>query len=92
MNIPPGTYVFRVKGTNNDGIWSDETADITIQIKPPFWLSNIMICLYITFVIGSILYFIRRYHRFIERKNQEKIFKYQTAKEKENQFLHEHRT
>lgn len=83
MNIPPGTYVFRVKGTNNDGIWSDETADITIQIKPPFWLSNIMICLYITFVIGSILYFIRRYHRFIERKNQEKIFKYQTAKEKE---------
>ena len=76
MNIPPGTYVFRVKGTNNDGVWSDETADITVKIKPPFWLSNLMIGLYIVLAIGIILYFIRRYHRFTERKNQEKIFKY----------------
>lgn len=83
MNIPAGTYTFRVKGTNNDGIWSDEVASIVIKINPPFWISNIMICLYIILAIGFILYFIRRYHRFIERKNQEKLFKYKTAKEKE---------
>lgn len=82
-NIPPGTYVFRVKGTNNDGVWSDKTADITVKIKPSFWLSGFMFGLYIVLAFGVILYFIWRYHRLIERKNQKKIFKYQMAKEKE---------
>jgi ligand-binding sensor domain-containing protein/signal transduction histidine kinase len=36
-NLDPGEYVFRVKGSNSDGIWNEEGASITIMILPPFW-------------------------------------------------------
>lgn len=36
-NIPPGRYTFRVKASNNDGIWNDEGASIGLTIVPPFW-------------------------------------------------------
>lgn len=36
-NIPPGDYVFRVRGSNNDGIWNDEGASIRVRVLPPFW-------------------------------------------------------
>ena len=35
--LPPGKYVFRVKGSNNDGVWNEEGASIRIIITPPFW-------------------------------------------------------
>lgn len=37
-NLPPGNYLFAVKGANNDGIWS-LPASINIHILPPFWLT-----------------------------------------------------
>ena len=36
-NLEPGKYVFRVRGSNNDGIWNNEGTSITIFITPPFW-------------------------------------------------------
>ncbi len=36
-NVPPGTYVFRVKGSNNDGTWNETGTSIEIVITPPFW-------------------------------------------------------
>lgn len=36
-NVDPGTYIFRVKASNNDGIWNQYPASITIIITPPFW-------------------------------------------------------
>lgn len=36
-NIPPGRYVLRVKGSNNDGVWNEEGTAVTIIIKPPWW-------------------------------------------------------
>jgi len=38
-NLPPGGYVFRVKGSNNDAIWSDEGAALRIQVLPFWWQS-----------------------------------------------------
>jgi methyl-accepting chemotaxis protein/ligand-binding sensor domain-containing protein len=38
-NLPAGTYTFRVKGTNNDGVWNQEGASIEIKVVPPFWAS-----------------------------------------------------
>ena len=35
--LPPGNYVFRVKASNNDGVWNDEGVAIAITITPPFW-------------------------------------------------------
>ena len=36
-NLNPGEYTFRVKGSNNDGIWNEEGTSIRITIIPPFW-------------------------------------------------------
>lgn len=35
--VPPGRYVFRVKGSNSDGLWNEEGAALRIVIDPPFW-------------------------------------------------------
>jgi len=36
-NLDGGTYVFRVKGSNNDGIWNEEGTSILVTVTPPFW-------------------------------------------------------
>ncbi len=35
--IPPGKYTFRVKGSNNDGVWNETGASVKIIITPPYW-------------------------------------------------------
>ena len=36
-NIDPGEYIFRVIGSNNDGVWNEEGAYIKLIIAPPYW-------------------------------------------------------
>lgn len=36
-NLDGGTYTFHVKAANNDGVWNEEGAKVTIVVKPPFW-------------------------------------------------------
>lgn len=36
-NLPGGTYVLRIKGANNDGVWNEAGTALTIQVIPPFW-------------------------------------------------------
>ena len=36
-NLNHGEYVFRVRGSNNDGLWNKEGASLKINITPPFW-------------------------------------------------------
>nr|WP_294944573.1 hybrid sensor histidine kinase/response regulator [uncultured Mucilaginibacter sp.] len=36
-NLDPGTYIFRVKASNNDGVWNEKGTALTITIKPPYW-------------------------------------------------------
>lgn len=38
-NLPAGSYTFRVKATNNDGVWSDNEATLQVVVHPPFWWS-----------------------------------------------------
>jgi len=36
-NLDGGTYTFRVKGANNDGVWNEEGAMVLLIVHPPFW-------------------------------------------------------
>ncbi len=36
-NLDPGKYIFKVKGSNNDGTWNEKGASIKLIILPPFW-------------------------------------------------------
>lgn len=36
-NLDPGTYIFHVKASNNDGVWNEQGASLKITITPPWW-------------------------------------------------------
>ena len=39
-NLDPGKYVFRVQGSNSDGVWNEEGVSLPIVITPPWWKTN----------------------------------------------------
>ena len=39
-NLDPGKYVFRVQGSNSDGVWNEEGESLPIFITPPWWKTN----------------------------------------------------
>lgn len=68
-NLTPGTYTFVVKGLNNDGIQSRNTASIEIKILPPFWATWWAYLIYLTLFLG-ILFLVIRYLFVQERLKQ----------------------
>jgi PAS domain S-box-containing protein len=36
-SLPPGRYTFRVKASNNDGLWNEQGTSLSIKVIPPFW-------------------------------------------------------
>jgi ligand-binding sensor domain-containing protein len=60
-NIDPGEYVFKVRGTNSDGVWNMEGDELAIIIKPPFWMAlwfRTIIILIITLSFAFTVYII----------------------------------
>jgi signal transduction histidine kinase/ligand-binding sensor domain-containing protein/DNA-binding response OmpR family regulator len=53
-NISPGRYVFRVKGSNNDGLWNEAGISLDIVIEPPFWKTWWAYLIYLSLVIATI--------------------------------------
>ncbi len=53
-NIPPGEYTFKVKASNNDGIWNDQPTEINVTILAPFWQRWWFITLVVLSVFGLI--------------------------------------
>ena len=54
-NLNPGEYTFRVRGSNNDGIWNEDGAAVKIIILPPWWKRMWAYLLYMV-VLGSIVF------------------------------------
>ena len=38
-NLPGGKYVFRVRASNSDGVWSTQDLALPIEVAPSPWLS-----------------------------------------------------
>lgn len=62
--LPHGEYVFRVKGSNNDGVWNETPVSIGITITPPFyktwWFSLIAGVVLLLIALGIHLYRVRK--------------------------------
>jgi signal transduction histidine kinase/streptogramin lyase len=39
-NLDPGNYVFRVQGSNSDGVWNEQGVSLPILITPPWYREN----------------------------------------------------
>jgi signal transduction histidine kinase/ligand-binding sensor domain-containing protein/DNA-binding response OmpR family regulator len=82
MNVPTGNYVFKVRGSNNDDVWSD-VAELKLRMKPTFGLSPFMILCYILVAAGVTYYLLQQYKHRLDAKNREKLIKIQADKAKE---------
>ena len=50
-NLNPGTYTFRVRASNNNDVWNENGASLTIHILPPWWK------LWWVQLIGALIFF-----------------------------------
>ncbi len=69
-NLDEGTYTFKVKSANNDGVWNDDGTSITIIIHPPFWKTWWFYLICITAFLISIYLFIKIRTRNLVTKNK----------------------
>jgi signal transduction histidine kinase/ligand-binding sensor domain-containing protein/FixJ family two-component response regulator len=58
-NLDAGSYIFRVKASNNDGVWNEKGRSLQITITPPWWLTLwfkvIASVLVISFIIAGFI-------------------------------------
>jgi signal transduction histidine kinase/ligand-binding sensor domain-containing protein/DNA-binding response OmpR family regulator len=75
-NLNPGSYVFRVIASNNDGIWNETGARLAITVLPPFWKSRTAFVIY--FLVVTWLLFLLR---FVILKRERMKFRVQQEKQ-----------
>ncbi len=69
-NLSPGEYLFKIKATNRDGVWSPARA-LKIEIAPPWWASTLAYVLYFLLGIAMVLGVIYLAGVFINKRNAE---------------------
>lgn len=55
INVPPGTYTFRLRGANGLGVWNTEGIRLGLIINPPWWKTWWAYSLYGSFFILGII-------------------------------------
>jgi signal transduction histidine kinase len=70
-NLPPGDYTFRATGTNSDGVWSDRSTTININVPYPFWQTWWFATLLILAVVGTAVAAFRLRTRNSEARTRE---------------------
>lgn len=87
--LPPGDYLFRVRGSNNDGVWNQEEATLSVRILPPWWRTVWAYLIYIIVVSGSFVLSLRAYRRREVQKIREQQLLAELARERESHRTHE---
>lgn len=82
-NVPPGKYTFKVKGSNNDGIWNTNASELEIVIHPPFYKSVFAYITYTILLIVGITLIIKNIRKRTLLKNKRKQELLDIEKDKE---------
>ena len=83
-NLSPGKYVFRVKASNNDGVWNEEGRSLAIVVQPPLWRTWYAYLFYVialAAIIYGILYYVN-----IKRNLEAGLKMKQLEKQKQEEF------
>lgn len=90
-NLDPGEYTFRVKASNNDGVWNEKGTSIKIVILPPWWLTWWFKSIAGVLILGCILgfYFYRVGTLKKQKKQLEELVELRTLEiqEKNDELL-----
>jgi len=69
-NLDPGKYLFKVKGSNTDGIWNEKGKSIRLIITPPFWQTWWFKLSTVLFIIAGIFSYIKIRERSLKRQKK----------------------
>ncbi|MTI66174.1 MAG: histidine kinase [Firmicutes bacterium] len=72
-NLEGGDYVFKVKGSNSNGIWSEDIAKVNISIEKPPWKRWWAFALYFLIFI-LLMYLVFNYVNILENKVKERTY------------------
>jgi signal transduction histidine kinase/ligand-binding sensor domain-containing protein/DNA-binding response OmpR family regulator len=81
--LPAGTYHFKVKTANQDGVWFENTAALEIRILPPWYQTWWAYLLYVAAIIGLIYSYQLYKLRQAKLKYEIQLAHFETQKEKE---------
>lgn len=81
VNLSPGKYTFRVKASNNNGIWNEEGATLHFEITPPLWLSLPAKTAYAVLTLALIVGMAHRFKRQTAKKQRQQLEAYKTMQE-----------
>ena len=71
-NIPKGDYLFRVKSTNSEGLWTGNERVLSVKVLPTFWETPWALFLYLFLFCGLVFFAVRILFSFYRlRKNVE---------------------
>lgn len=87
--LPPGKYVFRVKGSNNDGLWNEKETTLNIHILPPWWKTIWAYIVYLLLAAGVFAYSLWTYRRREVRRIREQQLLNELARERESHNMRE---
>jgi len=79
-NLSPGTYYFRIKVTNSDGVWSDRVKSVKVKINAPWWKTAWAYSLYLLIIFLGLVG-IRRFElKLIKLRNELKMREFESKK------------
>ncbi|TLV04131.1 response regulator [Dyadobacter luticola] len=81
--LPPGRYVLRIRGSNNDQVWNNRETRLNIDILPPWWATGWAYLLYSLIFGGIVIVVFRYYHLAVAEKNKREIEAIEIGKERE---------
>jgi len=100
-NLAPGSYIFKVKAAEKNGLWNQKPLELQIEILPPWWKTSFAYVFYLLILLAAI-YFANQYYqnRFKEKQmiqfEKEKAIQIEKLNNKKLQFFtnisHEFRT
>jgi len=72
-NLDAGNYVFKVVGSNNEGVWNEEGTSIKVGVRPPLWATWWAYLIYLVIGVG-LLYRFQKANQARLRREAEKRY------------------
>ena len=68
-NLSSGSYTFKVRSCNNDGVWNNEPITFHFIINPPFWKTTWFYILLGILIFSAIIFFTKLRERVLRKEN-----------------------
>jgi len=82
-NLSPGDYIFKIRGSNLDGVWSDGTDSLFFNVLPPWYQTWWAYGFYLILLIAGIVTADRIQRKRVQQKEREKAREKELAQARE---------